>query len=138
MLHVQEKIYRGPKPNIPSLTAADPSQFSRPRMALENLLLEDASERFKYHILTDHLKLVEALLVADSYCNSTRPYTDTMQALMKMYGQPHKLVLQNITEVLEGPNIRPGDVRAFKLFALHVRSLAVPVLNLNPKRTPAL
>lgn len=55
MLHAQEQIYRGPKPTIPSLTAADPRQFSRIRMALENLLPADASERLKYQILTDHL-----------------------------------------------------------------------------------
>ncbi|KAL0171405.1 hypothetical protein M9458_031716, partial [Cirrhinus mrigala] len=114
MLHAQEQRYRGPKPTIPSLTVADPRQFSRLRMALENLLPADASERFKYQILTDHLELEEALLVADSYCNSVRPYTDTMQALVKMYGQPHKLVLRSITEVLEGPNLKPGDVKAFK------------------------
>ncbi|XP_042610577.1 uncharacterized protein LOC109111550 [Cyprinus carpio] len=123
LLHVQEQIYRGPKPTIPSLTAVDPRQFSRLRMALENLLPADASERFKYQILTDHLELEEALLVADSYCNSVRPYTDTMQALVKMYGQPHRLVLRSIAEVLEGPNLKPGDVKAFKLFALRVRSL---------------
>lgn len=40
-----------------------------------------------------------------------------------MYGQPHKLVLRNISKVLEGPNIRSGDVKAFKLFALRVHSL---------------
>ncbi len=46
-----------------------------------------------------------------------------MQALITMYGQPHKLVLRNIAEVLEGPNIRSGDIKAFKLFALRVHSL---------------
>jgi len=123
MQPVYEQVYQGPKPTIPRLTAADPRQFSRLRMALENLLPMNASERFKYQILTDHLELEEALLVADSYCNSVRPYTDTMQALVKMYGQPHKLVLRNIAEVLEGPNLKPGDVKAFKFFALRVRSL---------------
>lgn len=51
------------------------------RMALENLLPNNATELFKYQILTDHLKLEEALFIADSYCNSRHPYTDTMQAL---------------------------------------------------------
>ncbi|XP_065099626.1 uncharacterized protein [Paramisgurnus dabryanus] len=131
--HEQEKAYRGPTPTIPRLTAADPRQFSRLRMALENLLPEDASECFKYQILTDHLMVEEALLVADSYCNSVRPYTDTMRALVKMYGEPHKLVLRNITEVLEGPNIKPGDVKAFKLFALRVRSLVSMLEQLGPE-----
>lgn len=40
-----------------------------------------------------------------------------------MYGQPHKLVLQNITEVLEGPKLKHGDVKAFKFFTLRGRSL---------------
>lgn len=123
MDHKQERIYRGPAPTIPILTSADPKQFSRLRMALENLLPADATERFKYQVLTDHLKVEEAMLIADSYCNSVRPYSDTMRALITMYGQPHKPVLQNIAEVLEGPNIRSGDIKAFKLFALRVRSL---------------
>ncbi len=100
MVHMQERIYRGPAPTIPVLTSADPRQFSRLRMALENILPADATERFKYQVLTDHLKGEETLLVADSYCNSVRPYTDTMRALITMYGQPHKLVLRNIFEVL--------------------------------------
>ncbi len=123
MVHMQERIYRGPAPTIPVLTSADPRQFSRLRMALENILPADATERFKYQVLTDHLKVEEAMLVADSYCNSLRPYTDTMRALITMYGQPLKLVLRNISEVLEGPNIKSGDVKAFSLFALRVRSL---------------
>ncbi len=135
MLHTQEQIYRGPKPTIPSLTAADPRQFSRLRMALENPLPADVSEHFKYQILTDHLELEEALLVADSYCNSVRPYTDPMQALVKMYGQPYKLVLRSIAEVLEGPNLKPGDVKAFKLFALRVRSLVSMLEQLGSGRS---
>ncbi|RXN38437.1 hypothetical protein ROHU_001105 [Labeo rohita] len=134
----QERAYRGPKPSIPSLTTPDPREFSRLRMALENLLPVDATERFKYQILTDHLQLEEALLVADSYCNSTHPYTDTMQALIKMYGQPHKLVLQNIAEVMDGPNIRTGDVKAFKVFALRVRSLVSMLEQLGPEGTVEL
>ncbi|KAL1258160.1 hypothetical protein QQF64_011404 [Cirrhinus molitorella] len=62
MVHMQERIYRGPVPTIPVLTSADARQFSRLRMALENLLPADATERFKYQILTDHLKVEEALL----------------------------------------------------------------------------
>ncbi|XP_026115567.1 uncharacterized protein LOC113094113 [Carassius auratus] len=134
----QERTYRGPKPSIPSFTTPDPREFSRLRMALENLLPADATERFKYQILTDHLQLEEALLVADSYCNSTHPYTDTMQALIKMYGQPHKLVLQNIAEVMDGSNIRTGDVKAFKLFALRVRSLVSMLEQLGAEGTVEL
>ena len=63
------------------------------------------------------------MFVADSYCNSWQPYTDTMQALTKMYGQPHKLAVQRIAELMDGPHIRSGDVKSFHLFARNVRSL---------------
>ncbi|XP_065118880.2 uncharacterized protein [Paramisgurnus dabryanus] len=119
----QEKTYKGPAPTIPFLTSADPRQFSRLKIALENILPEDATEHFKFQILTDHLKLEEALLVSDSYSNSRFPFTNTMRALNKMYGQPHQLALQRIADLMDGPNIRSGDVKAFRLFGLHVRSL---------------
>lgn len=119
----RETTYRGPKPTIPRFTSPDPREFARMKIALENLLPGDATERYKYQILTDHLQCEEASLVADSYCNSRQPYTDTMLALTKMYGQPHKLAVQRIAELMDGPNIRCGDVKSFRLFALNVRSL---------------
>ncbi|KAI2668878.1 Polyprotein P3 [Labeo rohita] len=129
----QEKTYRGPAPTIPFLTAPDPREFSRLRIALENILPEDATEQFKYQILTDHLKLEEALLVADSYSNSRFPFTNTMRALNKMYGQPHHLALQRTAELMDGPNIRSGDVKAFRMFGLQVRSLVSMLEQLGEK-----
>lgn len=129
----QEKMYRGPAPTIPFLTAPDPREFSRLRIALENILPEDATEQFKYQILTDHLKLEEALLVADSYSNSRFPFTNTMRALNKMYGQPHHLALQRIAELMDGPNICSGDVKAFRMFGLQVRSLVSMLEQLGQK-----
>ncbi len=70
----------------------------------------------------------DALLVADSYSHSRTPFIDTMRALTDMYGQPHQLVLQRITNLMDGPNIRSGDVKSFKGFALRVRAL-VGMLN---------
>lgn len=93
------------------------------KIALENILPDDATERFKFQILMDHLKLEEALLVADSYSSSKYPFSDTMAALNKQYGQPHQLALQRIAELMDGPNIASGDIKAFRLFALQVRSL---------------
>ena len=55
--------------------------------------------RFKYQILVDHLKLEDALLIADSYSKSRYPYTNTMASLTELYGQPHRLALQRINEV---------------------------------------
>ena len=119
----QERFYRGPTPTIPDMNHANPREFNRLKIALENLLPTDASERFKYQILVDHLKPEEALLLADSYSNSRHPYTDTMAALTLEYGQPHQLALQRIAELMDGPSIVHGDTRTFKMFALRVRSL---------------
>ena len=119
----RETTYRGPKPSIPQFTSDDPRQFARLKLALENLLPEDATERFKYQVLVDHLRFEEALLIADSYCNSHRPYSDTMRSLIEHYGQPHKLSLKRIAEVMDEPDVRSGDLKAFRRFALKVRAL---------------
>ncbi len=133
----RERTYRGPAPTIPFLTSPDPGEFSRLRISLENILPEDATEHFKYQILTDHLKLEEALLVSDSYSNRL-PFTYTMRALTKMYGQPHQLALQRIADLMDGPNIHSGDVKAFCLFGLHVRSLVSMLEQLGQKGTTEL
>lgn len=119
----QENTYRGPTPTIPNFTKEDPREFARLKVALDNLLPADAKEHFKFQILMDHLKFEEALLIADSYSNSRYPYTHTMQALTELYGQPHQLALQRIAVMMDGPSIRSGDTRAFRLFALKVRAL---------------
>lgn len=118
----QERIYRGPKPTIPQFVYDDPREFSRLKMALDNLLPSDATEHFKYQILVDHLKLEDALLIADSYSNSLYPYSDTMAALTAQYGQPHQLALKRIAELMDGANIRDGDSGSFHRFALKVRA----------------
>lgn len=64
--HRQETIYCGPKPRIPDFNRDDPRQFARLKLALKNLLPAHATERFKFQILVDHLKLEDALLIADS------------------------------------------------------------------------
>nr|XP_057917974.1 uncharacterized protein LOC131109721 [Doryrhamphus excisus] len=115
--------YRGPKPTIPDFKSEDPREFARLKLALDNLLPYDAPERFKFQILMDHLKCEEALLIADSYSNSPRPFADTMRALTEMYGQPQQLALKRISMLMDGPNVRTGDIKAFKSFALQVRAL---------------
>ncbi|XP_032434006.1 uncharacterized protein LOC116729480 [Xiphophorus hellerii] len=118
-----EAVYRGPKPTIPKFLHSDPTEFARLRMALENLLPRNATELFKYQILVDHLKFDEARLIADAYLNSPKPYTDTMAALHDKFGQPHQLALRKIASVLDGPEIRRGDIVAFQRFSLQVQSL---------------
>jgi len=118
-----ERTYRGPAPSIPKFTRGDPREFSRLKLALDNILPADATEMFKYQVLCDHLKFEEALLIADSYSNSLFPYSDTMVSLTKHYGQPHQLSLQRIAELMEEPAIRADDTVAFRRFALRVRAL---------------
>ncbi|RXN12018.1 guanine nucleotide-binding subunit alpha-12 isoform X2 [Labeo rohita] len=110
--------YRGPKPSIPYLVHKDPSEFARLKLALHNLLPEDASELFKFQILVDHLQLEEAKLIADSFLNSPYPYTATMAALTEKFGKPHQLALSKIARVMDAPDVRPGDPEAFERFAL--------------------
>lgn len=119
----QEVMYRGPAPTIPDFVRPNPREFARLKLALDNILPAQATERFKFQILMDHLKLEEALLIADSYSHSQYPYSKTMAALNQQYGQPHQLALQRIAELMDGPNIASGDIKAFRLFALKVRSL---------------
>lgn len=92
-------------------------------MSSENLLPADATELFKYQILVDYLKLDVASLIADSYLNSATSYTDTMTALNERFGQPHRLALKRIAQVMDSPEIRRGDHDAFQRFALHIRAL---------------
>ena len=40
-----------------------------------------------------------------------------------MYGQPQHLALKRITKLMDGPNIRSVDIRAFRSFAHQVRAL---------------
>ncbi|XP_078106400.1 uncharacterized protein LOC144517966 [Sander vitreus] len=88
----------------------------------------DYSSKHRYdsprdQILLDHLKLEEALLIADSYSHSRDPYADTMEALTEIYGQPHQLAFQCISKLVEEPNIKTGDTKAFRQFGLKVRTL---------------
>lgn len=130
-----EQMYRGPAPTIPEFIYPNSREFSRLEIALENILPATATERFKFQILTDHLKQEEALLIADSYSHSQQPFTKTMAALDQQYGQPHQLALQCIAELMDGPTITSGDIKAFRLFALKVRSLVDMLEQLGRKGT---
>ncbi|RXN37323.1 guanine nucleotide-binding subunit alpha-12 isoform X2 [Labeo rohita] len=124
--------YRGPKPSIPYLVHKDPSEFACLKLALHNLLPEDASELFKFQILVDHLQLEEAKLIADSFLNSPYPYTATMAALTEKFGKPHQLALSKIARVMDAPDVRPGDPEAFERFALQVQALVGLLKSLGP------
>lgn len=118
-----QRTHLGPRPSIPHLMSPDTREFLKMKIALENAVPEDATERLKFKILAEHLKYEEAWLVADLHRNSRFPYTDTMRMLTKMYAQPHKVAMQRIGELMDGPDVHSGDFQAFSLFALRVRSL---------------
>lgn len=103
----QGETYRGLKPTIPPLMSPDPREFARMKITLENLISK-----------TSHLKCEGALLMADSLSTCRKPYTNAMRMLTEMYGQPLKLAKPHITELMNGPCIKNGD-----LFALCIRSM---------------
>ncbi|KAK3509818.1 hypothetical protein QTP70_012157 [Hemibagrus guttatus] len=119
----QQTTYCGPMPTIPDFSTKNPGEFTWLRIDLGNLLPPDATELFKYQILLDHLRLDEACLVADSYLNSSTPYSDTKAVVNERFGQPHKLALKKIARVMDFPDIRQGDTEAFVNFALQIRAL---------------
>ncbi|RXN37457.1 guanine nucleotide-binding subunit alpha-12 isoform X2 [Labeo rohita] len=119
----QETTYRGPQPTIPDFIHRDPGEFARLKLALGNLLPEDATELFKYQVLVDHLKLMEARLIADSFLNSPTPYSDTMAALTERFGRPHQLALSRIAAVMDSLDVQSGDNKAFECFALQIQAL---------------
>lgn len=92
-------------------------------MALTNLMSDDESEHFKYHVLLDHLKLDTACHLALAYAHHPFPYTRAMSALQQRYGQPQQLVLREIAAIQNLPSVRPGDSRSFSDFAIRVRAL---------------
>ncbi len=106
--------YRGPTPTIPHFSHDDPWEFARHKLALDNVLHDDASESFKFQILLDHLKLEDALLVADSYSHSRTPFSDTMRALTDMYGQPYQLALQRITNLMDRAQYQERGCEVFQ------------------------
>lgn len=58
-----------------------------------------------------------------TFCSSRQPYTNTMRTLTDMYGPPYKLAIQQMTELMDAPHIKNGDVHALRMFALRIRSV---------------
>lgn len=106
----------------PYFSRKDPSEFTRMKIALENLLSLDGTELFKCQILVDHL-LEEARLITDSYLNCPTPYSKTMMALNLKFGHPHEMALNKITSVMDSSDIQRSEQAAFEKFALQVQAL---------------
>ena len=119
----QEQTHRGPLLGIPDLIKPDPREFLKLQRALEDSLPPQAPESFKFRILQEHLKFEEASLLAESYVNSTRPYSKTMRALKEQFGQFHEVVSQSLDEIMSGPNIQSEDTTEFRRFGLRIRAL---------------
>ena len=65
--HQREKVYHGPC----IYQRGSEREFARLKVALENLLPEDVTERFRHQILVDHLKNEKALFIADHQLTAT-------------------------------------------------------------------
>ncbi|KAG1929322.1 hypothetical protein F2P79_022979 [Pimephales promelas] len=81
------------------------------------------SQQFLYPIYQCPLFSSEARHLALAYAHHPQPYTTSLQALRKRYGQPQHLVLREITSVQSLPNVRSGDSRGFSQFAVRIRAL---------------
>lgn len=86
--------------SFPNFIHEDPEEFAMLRMALTNLLPEEETEKYKYHIPLDHLHLVSARRMALAYANDPQPNSS---ALDQKYGQPHHLVLREMATIQNLP-----------------------------------
>lgn len=111
-----------PIPALPKLVNDSEREFTDLKMALDHLLNPhvELSEHYKYRVLMEQLVLEEARLIAQSCRHHAQPYTASMQALQREYGQPHQLAQGEIAAILNSPDVRAGDSKAFQSFALRV------------------
>ncbi|XP_028301819.1 uncharacterized protein LOC114462917 [Gouania willdenowi] len=126
-------IYGVPKPKIPDFTTDSEREFANLKLALDNLLepYPELTEKYKYHVLLEHLKLPEAQMIGQSCRHAPFPYTAAMQALQLQYGQPHQLAQSEIAAILTTPDVKSGDARTFQSFALRVHLLVSMLLSLE-------
>lgn len=94
-------IYGVPKPKIPDFTTDSEKEFANLKLALDNLLepYPELTEKYKYHVLLEHLKLPEAQMIGQSCRHDPFPYTAAMQALQLQYGQPHQLAHSQLSSL---------------------------------------
>lgn len=109
-------------PKLPTLEHDSEREFTNLKMALDHLLQPhpELSEHYKYRVLMEQLILDEARLIAQAYRHYPQPYTMAMQALQRQYGQPHQLAQSEISAILNAPDVKPGDSKAFQSFVLNV------------------
>ncbi|XP_028461679.1 uncharacterized protein LOC114573602 [Perca flavescens] len=107
---------------LPKLRNNSEREFTDVKMALDHLLNPHAelSEHYKYRVLMEQLVLEEARLIAHACRHHAQPYTAAMQALQQEFGQPHQLAQGEIAAILNSPEVKAGDFKAFQSFALRV------------------
>ncbi len=132
----QRMLYSPPKPKIPDFTSDSEREFANMKLALDNLLepYPELTEKYKYHVLLEHLKLPEAQMIGQSCRHHPYPYSAAMQALQLQYGQPHQLAQSEIAAILTSPDVKPNDSHSFQSFALRVHLLVSMLLSLEGPR----
>ncbi|XP_073766348.1 uncharacterized protein [Danio rerio] len=132
----QRALYSPPKPKIPDFTNDSERDFANMKLALDNLLepYPELTEKYKYHVLLEHLKLPEAQMIGQSCRHHPYPYSAAMQALQLQYGQPHQLAQSEIAAILTSPDVKPNDGHSFQSFALRVHLLVSMLLSLEGPR----
>ncbi|KAI2646026.1 hypothetical protein H4Q32_024548 [Labeo rohita] len=122
-----------PIPALPKLINDSEREFTDLKMALDNLLNPhtELTEHYKYRVLMEQLVLEEARLIAQACRHHPTPYRTAMIALQRQYGQPHQLAQSEIAALLNSPDIRVGDAKAFQSFALNVDLLVGMLLSLE-------
>ncbi|XP_051515410.1 uncharacterized protein LOC127418721 [Myxocyprinus asiaticus] len=83
-----ELTYRGPTPTIPDFVHPNPREFSQLKIALNNVLSANATERFKFQILTDHLKLLGKL-----------PHD--LRSNFQRFAHPHRVPIPTLLDLSE-------------------------------------
>ncbi|XP_049330100.1 uncharacterized protein LOC111189521 [Astyanax mexicanus] len=125
-----------PVPKLPKLEHDSEREFTDLKMALDCLLNPhpELTEYYKYRVLIEHLILDEARMIAQSCRHYAQPYTTAMQALQRQYGQPHQLAQSEIAAILNAPDVKAGDAKAFQSFALKVNLLVGMLTSLEGPR----
>lgn len=129
----QSSAYGVPTPKIPDFSIDSEKEFANLKLAIDNLLEPHSvlSEKYKYHVLLEHLKLPEAQMIGQSCRHHPNPYSATMQALQLQYAQPHQLAQSEIAAILTTSDVKPGDAHTFQSFALRVHLLVSMLLSLE-------
>ncbi|KAL1276312.1 hypothetical protein QQF64_035935 [Cirrhinus molitorella] len=109
----QRTLYSPPKPKIPDCTSDSEREFANMKLALDNLLgpYPKLTEKSKYHVLLEHLKLPEAQMIGQSCQHHPYLYSAAMHALQLQYQS-------EIAAILQSPDIKPNDSHSFQRFAL--------------------